>query len=127
MDPATLLPPEIQDLLWSLAFDIAAVAVAVVAVLTTIKQAGAVLDEARGRCLDLPAVQVALKVAPLVIGALLGLAPGLFDGLTLWLQAIFGLIAGFASPGIYSQLKSQLPAVLLPKEQRDAVRSERAP
>ena len=115
MDPATLdaLPPDLQSVLWALAFDIAVVAVAVVAILTTAKHVGAVLHKANGNCLNRPGVKIALEIAPLALGPAIAIVPGLFDSFGIELQAVFGLIAGYMSPGIYGHLKKRLPGVML--------------
>lgn len=118
MNPETLdsLPPDLQSVLWSLAFDIAVVAVAVVAILTTAKHVGAVLHKANGHCLNRPGVKIALEIAPLVLGPLIAIIPGLFDAFGIELQAVFGLIAGYMSPGIYGHLKKRLPGIMMSSE-----------
>lgn len=116
MEPdLTALPPDIQAVLWSLAFDIGIVAVAVVALLTTIKHVGAIIDRASGHCLDRPYVQIGLEVAPLILGPAIALVPGLFDTFGIELQAVFGLISGYMSPGIYGHLKNRLPGLMVSK------------
>lgn len=115
MDPS--LPPELQAILWSLAFDVVVVAVAVVAILTTIKHVGRILDKgATQPLIDRPWAQAVLEFAPLALGAALALVPGLFDGFEIALRAVFGLIAGYASPGIYGHLKKRLPGLMLSKD-----------
>jgi len=120
MDPAVLdsLPPDLQSVLWSLAFDIAIVAVAVVAILTTAKHVGAILHRRDARCLDLPWVKVGLEIAPIVLGPVIAIIPGLFDSFGIELQAVFGLIAGYMSPGIYGHLKRRLPGVMMSSESK---------
>ena len=116
MDPA-IIPPEMQTLLWSLAFDVSIVALVIVALLTTAKHCVKLC--AHEGTLDNRWVQLALEVAPLVLGALIALVPGLFDGFPPSLQVLFGLLSGFASPGIYGYLKKRLPGLMLPKVKRN--------
>jgi hypothetical protein len=96
--------------IYALIFDGALVAVAVVALLTTLKQA---LRAAAGmQALDGRLAQVAMKVAPTLLGALLGLAPGLFDEYASVPRLLLGAVSGFASPQIYGLLKQRLPGLL---------------
>ena len=123
MDPATQeiitgLPPELADALYAIAFDVIIIAIAVVALVTALKHVAAILHGAGRGCLDRPIVQIGLEAAPILLGVVLALLPGFLDAYPAGVQATFGVIAGYMSPGIYAQLKRRLPGVMLTKEAR---------
>lgn len=109
------LSPEMVSMLQYLALDMVIVAFAVVAILTTFKQ---VVKIAGADILDRKPVQIFLEFSPLVLGAALAAAPGLFDGFDLKLDIIFGLISGFMSPGLYSMVKKRLPGLMVSSDAR---------
>lgn len=103
--------PLSDEQLYGLILEGAMVALAVVAILTTLKQV--VRAWLGARALDSRAWQVALKLAPLVLGALLGLVTGLFDEYATGARALLGAVSGFASPTIYGLFKQRLAGVLV--------------
>lgn len=116
METIAQLPPEVQDVVWALALDLTIVAVAVVALLTTAKQVFRLFGH--GAKLDSRVGQVALEVAPLLLGPALAIVPGLLGEFDWPLRLVLGLIAGFLSPGIYGALKKRLPGVMASKKGR---------
>lgn len=117
MDPTVLdaVPAEMADVLWRLALDLAVIAVAVVAILTTMKQIVVIIAPG---VLGSKVGQVFLEFSPLALGASLALLPGLMDGFPDGLSVVFGLIGGYASPSIYRQIAKRFPALMVSKQGR---------
>lgn len=90
----------------------ALVALGVVALLTAVKQAIRAWKGAAA--LDRGGLQALLKLAPVVLGAVLAvLVPGLFESYHAGARALLGAVSGFASPTVYGLLKQRLAGVLV--------------
>lgn len=97
-----------DDALTMLAAQLAVVALAVVAVMSAAKHA------VPTRWLDSRPGQVALRLAPLVLGALAGWAGGVEAEPVA--AALLGLVAGASSQGIYRHAKGVVPGLVLAGE-----------
>jgi len=110
--PTTLLAVMPDADLYHLVFDGGLVALAVVALLTAVKQAIRAWKGAAA--LDRGGLQALLKLAPVVLGAALAvLVPGLFESYHVGARALLGAVSGFASPTVYGLLKQRLAGVLV--------------
>ena len=108
------IPQEMMDLLYWLAMDLFIIAAATVALVTTAKHAAQRLHGEA--CLEGAWTQFALEFGPLLVGALLGVLPGLLDDYPFALRAVFGLVAGFMSPTLYGYVKRRWPNLMLSKD-----------
>ena len=129
MDPEIVnaLPQGLTDVLYALALDLGIVACAVIAIVTTLKQAimrsrwVAALDKERGL------LPIAFEFGPLVLGAALACVPGLLEEYPVGVRLVFGLIAGFSSPGVYRMLGKRFPDLMASKQATRRVRARTAP
>lgn len=99
-----------DDQLYSATLQAALLACAIVAVVTTAKRVAVALLGPTVLCGKV--AQVLLRIAPLMLGAMGGMADGFFDGYPAGPRALLGLVAGFASPTIYRLVASRLPHVM---------------
>lgn len=98
-------------------FPIVVIALVVVAVITVFKH---VLKTVSKNLLDLKGFQIALELAPILLGVWFGLVPGVFPlQYSPAMCSLLGCIAGFMSPTIYGFAKKRLPWFMLSKEGRD--------
>lgn len=114
MDPTTTGIPEAMwpELYW-MAFDFVVIALAVFATVTSGKHLVLALG---GKRLDTPVGQALLRLAPVTLGIVASLVPGVFDGCEIGLKALLGSFAGFTSEGVYNQVKARFPAIAASKE-----------
>ncbi len=100
-------------LLYALAIQIVLLALAVVAILTVLKQ---VIAACFGKeLLDRKLAQALLPIMPLLLGAAFGAVPGFFEGYSILPRLLIGMVAGFFSPRIYFLVRDRFPQILATK------------